>query len=363
MGAVTDRTVTCCLAPGTHRMTAASKNYVAGYGWEKGGFTVAGDTLGPTTTLKDANFGYVIKERGDGGLVEMVALDHSLTNSITFDFEMSAPEGVTCGNEFVAKAGDTECTDCKDDGDECCLPKTCGNKDGVEGGAVTCGNEFIAKAGTTACSTCVDNGNECCTPKTCGNKDGAGGAVTCGHSVAAKAGNTACTSCANDASECCLVHNLAEGRPTDSANAASNQPASLAVDGDLSRDRNGNVCYNSWQDAAGGQWWNVDLGTAQAISVIRFYTQAYTASGGGTYRMKGVEASLQDEPSPEKSASAKVCGEIPFQNKPSLDVSCGGQSGRYLYLRMLPHGEHSGSQRTSGQGRLRICELQVFGTD
>ena len=57
--------------------------------------------------------------------------------------------GITCSSKTCTES-------------ECCDDKTCGNKDGKKNG-VKCGSAFTAKDGSTKCTDCADDGTECCT--------------------------------------------------------------------------------------------------------------------------------------------------------------------------------------------------------
>ena len=74
-------------------------------------------------------------------------------------------EEVTCGEGFVSKPSTTACEDCESNGSECCLPTTCGDKTGLDGGAVTCSNTFFPKPASHVCSTCATDDPHCCAPK------------------------------------------------------------------------------------------------------------------------------------------------------------------------------------------------------
>jgi hypothetical protein len=115
---------------------------------------------------------------------------------------------VTCGDGFIWKAGATPCSDCSDDGAECCTPRTCATG-GVDPSnpfatpsngevfPVTCSSYYSEKPGSTLCTNCIDNGIECCAPQTCKDKTGTGGgAVTCSSAFVPKT-NT-CTGAEED---------------------------------------------------------------------------------------------------------------------------------------------------------------------
>ena len=84
-------------------------------------------------------------------------------------------QDVNCGFGFAHMDVNTECVDCLDNGDECCVPRTCGNPTGItvlptnssEGEqmhVVMCDAEGLKpKAGSTKCTLCMDNHDECCT--------------------------------------------------------------------------------------------------------------------------------------------------------------------------------------------------------
>lgn len=122
---------------------------------------------------------------------------------------------VTCKDDQAPVSPETECEACVDDASECCLDKTCGIPYNIQHSyfsnvtfdmPVTCGPGFFPKDGNTPCKDCSDDGDDCCTAKTCatGNVEGFF-AVSCSSYYFKKPGSTECTHCIDDDTECCAA--------------------------------------------------------------------------------------------------------------------------------------------------------------